>query len=216
MHRECRVDSTEHPTALVGDRPVLRDLGSDLSNGNSIMSRIGLKPVVLPANVKVAVNDRNVTVEGPLGKLEMQHCPELSVSVDAATKQLVVSRSSEERQAKALHGLTRALINNMVDGVAKGYVKKLEIVGVGYLGSIKGDVLSLRVGYANEIKRKIPNGLQVTCPDQTHIVIKGCDKQLVGQFAAEVRSVRKPEPYKGKGVRYDGEHIKLKPGKSAT
>jgi large subunit ribosomal protein L6 len=165
--------------------------------------------------VKVAINGRSISVEGPLGKLELEHRPELNVTLDSA-KRVVVGRKSDERESRALHGLTRALINNMVQGVVSGYEKKLEIVGVGYIGSIKGDVLSLRVGYANEVKKKIPKGLNVTCPDQTHINIKGCDKQLVGQFAAEVRAIRKPEPYKGKGVRYAGEHIKLKPGKSAT
>src|SRR5687768_10054862 len=180
------------------------------------MSRIGLKPVVVPGNVKVAVAGQKVSVEGPLGKLEMECRPELNISFDAANKHVLIGRQSDDRPVRALHGLTRALINNMVDGVLKGYEKRLEIQGVGYLGSIKGDVLSLRVGYANEVHKKIPKGLQVTCPDQTHIVIKGCDKQLVGQFAAEVRSLRKPEPYKGKGVRYQGEHIKLKPGKAAT
>jgi large subunit ribosomal protein L6 len=180
------------------------------------MSRIGLKPVVVPGNVKVAVAGQKVSVEGPLGKLEMEFRPELNVSFDPEQKQVMIGRQSDDRPVRALHGLTRALVNNMVEGVVKGYEKKLEIQGVGYLGSIKGDVLSLRVGYANEIKKKIPTGLQVTCPDQTHIVVKGCDKQLVGQFAAEVRSIRKPEPYKGKGVRYQGEHIKLKPGKAAT
>lgn len=180
------------------------------------MSRIGLKPVPVPGNVKVAVAGRKVSVEGPLGKLEMEHRPEVDVRYDEGSKELVVSRKSEERLAKSLHGLTRALLGNMVVGVVSGYEKRLEIVGVGYLGSIKGDVLSLRLGFANEVKKKIPKELQVTCPDQTHIVIKGCDKQLVGEFAAEVRSLRKPEPYKGKGVRYVGEHIKLKPGKAAT
>jgi large subunit ribosomal protein L6 len=175
-----------------------------------------MQPVVVPANVNVAVSGRTVRVEGPLGKLEMEHHPELNVSYDAGGKQVTVARKTDERQSRALHGLTRALIKNMVEGVVKGYEKKLEIQGVGYLSSIKGDVLSLRVGFANEVNKKIPKGLQVTCPDQTHIVIKGCDKQLVGQFAAEVRSLRKPEPYKGKGVRYVGEHIKLKPGKAAT
>jgi large subunit ribosomal protein L6 len=104
----------------------------------------------------------------------------------------------------------------MVIGVKTGYEKKLEIVGVGYLGQIQGNILTLRVGYANEIKKTIPQGLDVTCPDQTHVLVKGCDKQKVGQFAAEVRAARKPEPYKGKGVRYQGEHVKIKPGKSAT
>jgi large subunit ribosomal protein L6 len=180
------------------------------------MSRIGVKPVSVPGNVKVAVAGRKVQVEGPLGKLEMEHRPEVEVRWDDKARQLVVSRRSEERLARSLHGLTRALINNMVKGVLTGYEKRLEIVGVGYLGSIKGDTLSLRLGFANEVKKKVPTGLQVTCPDQTHIVVKGCDKQLVGEFAAEVRSLRKPEPYKGKGVRYDGEHVKLKPGKAAT
>lgn len=180
------------------------------------MSRIGLKPVPVPGTVKIGVEGRKISVEGPLGKLAMEHRPEVEVQFDEKNKQLLVSRKTEERLAKALHGLTRALIGNMVTGVVTGYEKRLEIVGVGYLGSIKGDVLSLRLGYANEVKKTIPKELQVTCPDQTHIVIKGCDKQLVGEFAAEVRSLRKPEPYKGKGVRYVGEHIKLKPGKAAT
>ena len=109
-----------------------------------------------------------------------------------------------------------SLIENMIQGVTKGFEKRLEVVGVGYLAAIKGDVLQLRVGYANEINKKIPAALKVTCPDQTHVVVQGCDKQLVGQFAAEVRAARKPEPYKGKGVRYQGEQVKIKPGKSAT
>ncbi len=136
--------------------------------------------------------------------------------MDDATKQILVSRKGDERLARALHGLTRSIVNNMVIGVKQGYEKKLEIVGVGYLAALKGKVLQMRVGLANEIERPIPAGLTVTCPDQTHIVIQGCDKQQVGQFAAEIRSLRKPEPYKGKGVRYQGEQIKLKPGKSAT
>jgi large subunit ribosomal protein L6 len=180
------------------------------------MSRIGLKPVSLPANVTVKLNGRRVSVAGPLGQLEMEHRPEVDVRLDDTARRVVVTRKSDERLARSLHGLTRALINNMVNGVVTGYEKRLEIIGVGYLGSVKGDTLSLRLGYANELKKKVPEGLQVTCPDQTHIVIKGCDKQLVGEFAAEVRSLRKPEPYKGKGVRYQGEHVKLKPGKAAT
>jgi large subunit ribosomal protein L6 len=112
--------------------------------------------------------------------------------------------------------LGRALVQNMVEGVTKGYEKKLEIVGVGYLAAIQKDVLQLRVGFANEIQMKIPAGLKVTCPDQTHIVIKGSDKQMVGQFAAEVRAARKPEPYKGKGVRYEGEVVRRKAGKAMT
>ncbi len=129
---------------------------------------------------------------------------------------MVVTNRSGTREGKALHGLTRALVANMIEGVTKGYEKKLELQGVGYVCSLKGQTLSLRVGFANEIKKEIPAGLKVECPDQTHINVSGCDKQLVGQFAAAVRAVRKPEPYKGKGIRYVGEQIKLKPGKAAS
>jgi large subunit ribosomal protein L6 len=179
------------------------------------MSRIGKKPVSVPAGVNVAVQDQVVTVEGPKGKLEYAYRPEVQVDYDAASREVRVNAGSD-RASKAFHGLTRSLIQNMVIGVLSGYEKKLEIVGVGYIASIQGTRLSLRVGYANEIHKTVPAGLQVTCPDQTHIVIRGCDKQMVGEFAAEVRAIRKPEPYKGKGVRYEGEHVKIKPGKTAT
>ena len=178
------------------------------------MSRIGKKPVAIPSGVTVAVNDRTVQVEGPKGKLAWEHRPELKVEVDGDN--VVVTRVNEHRETRAYHGLTRSLIQNMVVGVTEGYERKLEIVGVGYVASIQGDTLNLRVGFANEIKQKIPQGLNVTCPDQTHVVVQGCDKQQVGQFAAEVRAVRKPEPYKGKGIRYQDEQVKIKPGKSAT
>ena len=180
------------------------------------MSRVGKKPVPVPDGVKFAVDQRQISVEGPLGKLRWEHRPEVSVDYDQKQKCVSVDVRSAERMARALHGLTRALIQNMVTGVAQGYEKRLEIVGVGYLAAIEGEVLQLRVGFANEIHKKIPAGLQVTCPDQTHVVVKGCDKQQVGQFAAEVRAVRKPEPYKGKGIRYVGEHVRIKPGKTAT
>ncbi|MEO8493438.1 MAG: 50S ribosomal protein L6 [Planctomycetota bacterium] len=180
------------------------------------MSRIGNKPVSIVDGVKIALEDRVITVEGPLGKLQYKHRPEVTVAVDEAGKQVSVTRESDDREVRAYHGLTRALINNMIIGVKSGYEKRLEIIGVGYVGSLQGDTLSLRVGYANEIKKKIPAGLDVKLPDQTHVVVKGCDKQMVGQFAAEVRAVRKPEPYKGKGIRYQGEYVKIKPGKSAT
>jgi len=180
------------------------------------MSRIGKKPVPVVDGVKVSVADSVIAVEGPKGKLEFKHRPEVQVTVDEDGKTVTVSRDTEERTAKELHGLTRAVINNMILGVKDGYEKKLEVVGVGYLAAISGKTLQLRVGFANELKKEIPAGLEVTCPDQTHIVVRGCDKQKVGQFAAEVRSLRKPEPYKGKGIRYQGEQIKLKPGKSAT
>jgi large subunit ribosomal protein L6 len=180
------------------------------------MSRIGNKPIPVPAGVKVAVNGRSVAVEGPKGKLQWEHRREVSVKFDDGQKQVVVARANDERPARAFHGLTRALINNMIKGVATGYEKRLEIIGVGYQAAIKGKNINLRVGLANELVREIPAGLTVTCPDATHIVIQGCDKQQVGQFAAELRSLRKPEPYKGKGVRYQGEYIKIKPGKAAT
>jgi large subunit ribosomal protein L6 len=180
------------------------------------MSRIGNKPISVPGGVKIAVEGRSVRVEGPKGKLEWEHRQEVSVKFDEAAKQVVVARANDERPARAFHGLTRALINNMIDGVAKGYEKRLEIVGVGYQASIKGKAVNLRVGLANELVREIPAGLTVTCPDNTHVIIQGADKQKVGQFAAELRSLRKPEPYKGKGIRYQGEYVKIKPGKAAT
>lgn len=179
------------------------------------MSRLGKKPVAIPEKVKVSVDGKTIHVEGPLGKLAYATNPEVSVELAEDGKELVVTRRDDSREAKAMHGLTRALVANMVQGVEQGYEKRLEVVGVGYLAAIAGDVLQLRVGYANEIHKKIPTDLEVRCPDQTHIVIKGIDKQRVGQFAAEVRSVRKPEPYKGKGVRYQGERVKLKAGKAA-
>ena len=180
------------------------------------MSRIGNKPIVVPDGIKIQVQDQTISVEGPKGKLDWTFRPEVEVKFDPDGKQVVVSRRNDERTSRAFHGLTRSLIDNMIEGVRNGYEKKLEIVGVGYLGAIQGDILQLRVGFANEIHKKIPAELTVTCPDQTHVVVQGCDKQKVGQFAAEVRAVRKPEPYKGKGIRYQGEHVKIKPGKAAT
>ena len=178
------------------------------------MSRIGRKPVSVPGNVKVSIADHTVTAEGPKGKLQWGLRPEISVEFDAESKTLVVSRANDQRLSRALHGLTRASLANMMVGVTDGYERRLEIVGVGYLGAIQGKVLQLRVGLANEIQKPIPEGLKVTCPDQQHIVIQGIDKQLVGQFAAEVRAVRKPEPYKGKGIRYLGEAVRRKQGKA--
>jgi large subunit ribosomal protein L6 len=180
------------------------------------MSRIGKQPVPVPAGVKIALAGKDISVEGPLGKLDWSLRPEVSAAFDEATNQVVVSRNGDSHLARALHGLSRAMIQNMVVGVTKGYEKRLEIVGVGYLAAVQKNELQLRVGYANEVHLPIPAGLNVTCPDQTHVLIKGCDKQLVGQFAAEVRVVRKPEPYKGKGIRYDGEVVRRKAGKAMT
>jgi large subunit ribosomal protein L6 len=180
------------------------------------MSRIGKQPVAVPPGVKIGVSGQQISVEGPLGKLSWDLRPEIKATYDEAKKQVQVTRAGDHPQARALHGLSRAVIQNMVHGVTKGYEKKLEIVGVGYLAAVQKGVLQLRVGFANEVHLPIPAGLNVTCPDQTHIVVKGSDKQMVGQFAAEVRSVRKPEPYKGKGVRYDGEVVRRKAGKAMT
>ncbi|MFN7890310.1 MAG: 50S ribosomal protein L6 [Pirellula sp.] len=180
------------------------------------MSRVGKKPIQVLDGVKVSVDGNVVNVEGPKGKLSFAHREEVTVKVSDDGKSVDVTRNDEERASRAFHGLTRALVNNMVIGVKTGYEKKLEVIGVGYLAAIKGKVLQLRVGFANELQVPIPEGLEVTCPDQTHINVKGCNKQAVGQFAAYVRALRKPEPYKGKGVRYVGEVVKLKPGKSAT
>jgi large subunit ribosomal protein L6 len=180
------------------------------------MSRIGKKPIPVLDGVKVAIDGLTVNVEGPKGKLSFTHRDEVKVTLEDGGKSVLVSRDNEDRSSRAFHGLTRALINNMILGVKSGYEKKLEVVGVGYVVSIKGKALNLRVGFANELQVPIPEGLNVVCPDQTHINVSGCDKQAVGQFAAQVRSLRKPEPYKGKGIRYAGEQVKLKPGKSAT
>jgi large subunit ribosomal protein L6 len=180
------------------------------------MSRIGNKPVSVPDRVKVEIGDRTVSIEGPMGKLQWQHRPEVSVAFDAEAKILTVTRRDDQRLSRALHGLTRAVMQNMIVGVTKGYEKRLEIQGVGYLAAVLGKVLQLRVGLANELQVPIPEGLKIACPDQQHIVIQGIDKQLVGEFAASVRAKRKPEPYKGKGIRYLGEAVRRKQGKAVV
>ena len=180
------------------------------------MSRIGKNPVPIPKGVKASLSAGALVVEGPLGKLQQPLHPAVKVAVDDAAGQIVVTRDGDGRTARAVHGLTRALAANMVEGVTKGYEKKLEIVGVGYLAAVQKNVLQLRVGFANELQVPIPANLTVICPDQTHVSIKGIDKQAVGQFAAEVRALRKPEPYKGKGIRYENEHVRRKAGKAVT
>jgi large subunit ribosomal protein L6 len=179
------------------------------------MSRIGRKPVPVPANVKVSIVDATIQVEGPKGKLSFSHRPEIAVSFDESSRQVQVTRRDDERLSRSLHGLTRSLVANMVQGVADGYTRKLEIVGVGYQAQLKkANTLALQVGYANQIVLEAPPGVTVTVPDATHITINGADKQAVGQFAAEVRKVRPPEPYKGKGIRYEGEAVRRKAGKA--
>jgi large subunit ribosomal protein L6 len=178
------------------------------------MSRIGKKPVPVPAGVKVQIVDRTIMVEGKLGKLEWEFRPEVSVAYDEGAKLITVTRKNDERLSRALHGLTRALIVNMLVGVTEGYERRLEIQGVGYLAAVQGKILQLRVGLANELQVPIPEGLKISVPDQQHIVIQGIEKQKVGHFAAAVRALRKPEPYKGKGIRFLGEAVRRKQGKA--
>lgn len=179
------------------------------------MSRIGRKPVEVPGNVKVAVSDATIHVEGPKGKLSFPFRSEIKVRYDDASKAVLVERGDDERLTRALHGLTRSLIANMVKGVTDGFTKKLEIIGVGYQAQLKkANTLALQVGYANQVIKEAPDGVSVTLADPTHITITGADKQKVGQFAAEVRKVRPPEPYKGKGIRYEGEVVRRKSGKA--
>lgn len=176
------------------------------------MSRIGRQPVEIPNGVKVAIDKLTIKVEGPKGKLEFTHHPNVKVAVE--DNKLVVTRPNNDRLNRSLHGLTRALINNMVRGVTQGFEKRLKIEGVGYQAAMKGPGVELTVGFANRILHTPPPGVTVAVPDPTTIVVTGIDKQIVGQFAAEIRESKKPEPYKGKGVRYEGEKVRIKEGKS--
>lgn len=178
------------------------------------MSRIGKSPIPVPPGVTVTVADRRVTVTGPQGTLERELPGAITVRQDAAA--LVVERPDDERQNRALHGLTRSLVNNMVVGVTAGFKKDLEIVGVGYRATSKGpDKIELALGFSHLVPVDAPPGITFEVPAPTRITIKGIDKELVGQVAADIRSVRKPEPYKGKGVRYAGEVVQRKAGKAA-
>ena len=176
------------------------------------MSRIGKKPVPFPKNVKIAINGSAISFEGPKGKLKMEHHPAAKVRLDG--ENVIVERIDDEKLSRAIHGLTRALIANNIKGVAEGYVKDLEIQGVGYKAEMKGKSISLSLGFANQLNVAIPDGVAVKIEGQgTRINIVGADKQMVGQLAAEIRRLRKPEPYKGKGIRYVGEVVKKKLGK---
>jgi large subunit ribosomal protein L6 len=180
------------------------------------MSRIGKQPVPIPGGVKVQIGNGTIRIEGPKGKLEFAPHPTMKITQDDKTKAIQVNRPNDERLSRALHGLTRTLIHNMVQGVVQGYEKKLKIEGIGYQARMAKTAVVLTVGYANAVEMKPPEGVTVELPDPTTIVIKGADKQKVGQFAAEIRAVRKPEPYKGKGIRYDNEQVRRKEGKSFT
>jgi large subunit ribosomal protein L6 len=176
------------------------------------MSRIGKMPITLPAGVEVKLQKRNLTVKGPKGTLTWDFHRRVDVSLD--DRILTVTRNKNDKQSRALHGLTRALVNNMVTGVTEGFTRKLEIHGIGYSAKMQGDKLVMQVGYSHPVEVKIPGGLSVECPDATHIVVSGIDKQAVGQLAADIRRFRKPEPYKGKGIRYEGEVVRRKAGKA--
>lgn len=176
------------------------------------MSRVGLKPISLPEKVAVKLDGRSVVVEGPKGKLDFTLPEGINLTTEDTT--VTVSRASEQRQVKALHGTARSLIHNMITGVSQGFVKDLEIHGVGLRAAVKGSDLDLALGKSHPIIQPIPAGLTVTVAENTKIKVEGIDKQLVGQFAAEVRSYYPPEPYKGKGVRYSDERVRRKEGKS--
>jgi len=180
------------------------------------MSRIGKQPVVIPAGVKVQLAEGRVKVEGPKGKLELAPHAAMKITIDDQGKAIKVERPDDDRLNRALHGLTRSLIFNMVEGVTKGYEKKLKIEGIGYQARLDKKTVELTVGYANKVRMEPPEGVTAEVPDPTTIVIKGADKQKVGQFAAEIRRSRKPEPYKGKGIRYENEVVRRKEGKSFT
>ena len=177
------------------------------------MSRIGKKPVIIPANVTVDIAENNVvTVKGPKGTLTQQINPVISVAIEG--NEIIVTRPNDEKEARSLHGLSRTLINNMVIGVTEGYKKLLEVKGVGYRVQKQGDTLVMNLGYSHQVFVKEIPGITIEAPGPNEIVISGADKQLVGQFAAEVREKRPPEPYKGKGIKYSTEVIRRKEGKA--
>ena len=178
------------------------------------MSRIGNKTITIPSGVEFTVADGNeVTVKGPKGTLTRQFSPLITIKNEEGV--ITCFRANEEKHTKQLHGTTRALINNMIVGVSEGYTKELEIEGIGYRAAVSGNKLTLNIGYSHQIEYVVEEGVSVECPSATSIVVKGIDKQRVGEVAANIRAYRKPEPYKGKGIRYKGEHIRRKEGKTA-
>ncbi|MCS7338023.1 MAG: 50S ribosomal protein L6 [Verrucomicrobiae bacterium] len=176
------------------------------------MSRIGKKPIPIPDTVKVQIDGRKVRVQGPKGALEWELPARTNIKID--DRKIIIGRDGDDPQAKALHGLSRALVNNMVKGVTEGFTKKLEIHGVGFKASLQGNTLTMSLGKSHPVVYQVPPQLKVTVEENTKITIEGVDKQLVGQVAAEIRALYPPEPYKGKGIRYAGEHIVRKVGKT--
>jgi large subunit ribosomal protein L6 len=177
------------------------------------MSRIGKRPIEVPAGVNVAISPGRVQVNGPLGELTQTVPQRMKIEQEDGT--LVVTRPTERGEDRALHGLTRSLVANMVEGVTSGFEKRLEIQGVGYRATLRGTDLELSVGYSHPVVMKAPQGITFEVPDQTTVLVKGIDKQAVGEIAAQIRKVRPPEPYKGKGIRYSGEYVRRKVGKRA-
>ena len=177
------------------------------------MSRIGNKPVQIPDGVTVSVGEGRVSVNGPKGELSQELTREMKVEVSGDT--LTVERPTDRGEHRALHGLTRSLIANMVEGVTEGYSKKLEIQGVGYRARLSGKALDLNVGFSHPVSVPAPDGIEYEVPQPTEVIVRGIDKQLVGEMAARIRRVRPPEPYKGKGIRYEGEYVRRKVGKRA-
>ena len=177
------------------------------------MSRIGKQPIELPSGVNVAISPGRVQVNGPLGELSQNVPARMQIDQDDGT--LVVKRPTERGDDRALHGLTRSLVANMVEGVTKGFEKRLELQGVGYRAALRGTDLELNVGFSHPVVIKPPQGISFEVPDATTVLVKGIDKQQVGEIAAQVRKVRPPEPYKGKGIRHEGEYVRRKVGKRA-
>jgi len=178
------------------------------------MSRIGRKPIPIPSGVEVTLNGTHVTVKGPKGTLERDLVPDITVTREG--DEIIVTRPSDQREHRALHGLTRSLVNNMVVGVSEGYVKELQIVGVGYRATAQGpNKIELALGFSHPVHVDAPEGITFEVPTPTRITIRGADKELVGQVAAEIHALRKPDPYKQKGVRYEGERIRKKAGKAS-
>ena len=178
------------------------------------MSRIGSMPIQLPSGVSVEEKGREVTVKGPKGSLGLTLRPEISVTVDGGVVTLAPNGSGSAREARAFHGLTRSLLSNMVTGVTDGFSKALEIIGVGWNAKVQGKQLTLNIGFCHPVVLGLPDGVECETPKPTSIIVRGADKQAVGQFAANVRKVRPPEPYKGKGIRYEGEFVRRKAGKT--
>ena len=178
------------------------------------MSRIGNKTITIPAGVEVNVNSNEVTVKGPKGTLTRQFSPLITVKVEGS--EVNCARANEEKHTKQLHGTTRALINNMIIGVSQGFTKELEIIGIGYKANVQGNKLVLTLGYSHDINYDIEAGIKIETPNPTSIIVTGIDKQRVGEVASVIRGYRKPEPYKGKGIRYKGEYVPHKEGKTAA